>query len=131
MDFVVDANIIFATLIKDGETARLLLNENNRFFAPEYLLAEILEHRAEILSKTKRTSTEFDEIISILKNLINIIPQEEYISYEEQAQQISPDEDDFPYFALALKLQCPIWSNDKELKSQDKIRIYSTEDLIK
>ncbi|MEK6928390.1 MAG: hypothetical protein AABW65_00335 [Nanoarchaeota archaeon] len=33
-------------------------------------------------------------------------------------------------FALALKLDCAIWSNDKKLNEQDKVKIYSTEDLI-
>ena len=35
------------------------------------------------------------------------------------------------YFALALKLNCGIWSNDKKLKNQDKVKVYSTEDLLK
>lgn len=38
---------------------------------------------------------------------------------------------DSEYFALALKLNCAIWSNDKRLKQQDKIKVYSTEDLVK
>lgn len=35
------------------------------------------------------------------------------------------------YFALALKLKCPIWSNDKKLKEQNIITIYHTHELSK
>ena len=34
------------------------------------------------------------------------------------------------YFALALRRNSPIWSNDKKLKEQNKILIYSTKDII-
>jgi len=47
------------------------------------------------------------------------------------AEKISPDPNDLMYFALALKLKCPIWSNDKELKKQNEVIIYSTEDLTR
>jgi len=48
-----------------------------------------------------------------------------------EAEKISPDKDDVIYFALALKLNCAIWSNDKNLKEQNRIKIYSTSDLGK
>ena len=48
----------------------------------------------------------------------------------QMAEKITPDPNDAEYFALALKLGCGIWSNDKKLKEQDKIKIYSTSDLI-
>ena len=35
------------------------------------------------------------------------------------------------YFALALKLNCPIWSEDKALKKQSKVKVYSTSELLK
>ena len=44
---------------------------------------------------------------------------------------ISPDEKDTAYFALALKLKCAIWSNDKKLKEQDKVTVYNTGELMK
>lgn len=47
-----------------------------------------------------------------------------------RAKEISPDKNDIAYFALALKLKCPIWTNDKKLKDQDEIKVYSTSELI-
>jgi len=43
----------------------------------------------------------------------------------------TPDPDDMAYFALALKLNCAIWSNDKKLKEQDKVKVYNTHELSK
>ena len=54
-----------------------------------------------------------------------------FFDFIDGAERISPDPKDTSYFALALKLNCPIWSNDKKLKEQNKIKIYSTEEIVK
>ena len=52
--------------------------------------------------------------------------------YVDEAEEISPDPDDVAYIALALKLKCGIWSQDKALKEkQNKVQVYSTEDLAR
>jgi len=71
----------------------------------------------------------FFRLIEKLKRRIIIIPLEELIFYVEEAEDLTPDPDDMVYFALALKLNCIIWSNDKKLKEQDKIKVYSTHEL--
>lgn len=48
-----------------------------------------------------------------------------------KACKISPDLDDAVYFALAIKLNCPIWSNDKRLKQQNIVKVYSTHELAR
>ena len=53
------------------------------------------------------------------------------VLYVEEAEKLTPDPDDMAYFALALKLNCAIWSNDKKLKDQNKIKIYNTHELSK
>ncbi len=65
-----------------------------------------------------------------LKEVLTVIPKEEYISFFENAKTISPNEKDILYFALALKLNCGIWSNDKRLKEQNKILVYSTTEVM-
>lgn len=42
-------------------------------------------------------------------------------------RRVSPDIDDVLYLALALKLNCPVWSNDRKLKNQNAVRIYTQE----
>ena len=131
MDLIVDANILFAALIKDSTTSELLFHENLHLYAPEFLLEEFSKHKKEILTKTKRTEHQFEEILTTLKELITLIPKEEFRQNLEQANIISPDPDDAPYIALALKLKIPIWSNDKDLKKQKAVTIYTTQETYK
>ena len=67
--------------------------------------------------------------VLIIESDIAIIPKDETKAFLKKAQQISPDPDDVMYFATALKLQCSIWSNDKKLKDQNQIPVYSTHDI--
>jgi predicted nucleic acid-binding protein len=130
MKLVIDANILFAALIKDGLTAKLLINSNIKFYAPEYLLKEFLKYEAYILKKTKRSKQEFLEILKIYNQLITLIPKKEYDPYRFLAQGFCKDAQDIDYFCICLLLNCGLWSNEKLLKEQNKIEVYSTNDLI-
>lgn len=131
MDLVVDANVLFSILIKKGKTEELLFEEDLHVFAPEFIFEEFEKYKDYILNKTQRTKIEFDELMIVLKKRIKTIPNEETEKFISEAKQICPDEKDIDYFALALKMKCPLWSNDKLLKTQKIIKIYSTEDLVK
>jgi len=48
----------------------------------------------------------------------------------KEAKSISPDPDDSDFFALALKLNCPIWSEEKKLKKQLEVKVVNTSELI-
>ena len=122
MDVVVDANVIFAILIKDGFSYHLLFSERFHLFTPEYVFTEFEKHKEEILRKTERTSADLFKFIEILKRRISIVPLEELADYIGEAEKLTPDPNDMAYFALALKLNCAIWSNDKKLKEQDKLK---------
>jgi predicted nucleic acid-binding protein len=69
--------------------------------------------------------------LSLISLRIEFIPYSELKKFALEAEKISPDINDMEYFALALKLNCAIWTNDKKLKTQIKIKIYSTEELLK
>ncbi len=131
MNLITDANSVISALIKEGKSAEILLSFTLNFYTPEFILQEIEEHKEEILEKTHRIESEFDNLFGDIKKIINIIPKEDFEEYISEAKKISPDPDDVMYFALALKLNCAIWSNDKKLKEQTKIKVYSTGDLIK
>ncbi|MBN2517441.1 MAG: hypothetical protein JXB14_01210 [Candidatus Altiarchaeota archaeon] len=75
-----------------------------------------------------------EDVESVIKELfdvaeIMVIATPELDLFMEKARNLSPDPNDSEYFALALKLGCPIWSNDKALKKQDVVRVYSTKEL--
>ena len=131
MDLVVDANILFSALIRDSFTYNLLFSGSFHLFTPEYIFTELEKHKEEILKKTERSEEEFFRLLEILKRRIVIVPLEELVPYAGDAEKLTPDPDDMAYFALALKLNCAIWSNDKKLKEQDKIEVYNTHELSK
>jgi predicted nucleic acid-binding protein len=131
MNLIIDANILFSILIKGGKTEELLFQEYLYAYAPEFLLDEFQKYERIILEKTSRNHEEFKELVNTLKKRITMIPNEEIEPFLKEARKISPDKKDVKYFAAALKLNCAIWSNDKPLKNQGMIRIYSTKDLIR
>ena len=88
MDLVVDANIIFAALIKDSFSYYLLFSGRFHLFAPEYVFTEIEKHKEELLEKTERTTEEFYRLLEVLKRRINIVPLEELTEYVEKVNDL-------------------------------------------
>ena len=132
MKLVIDANIIFAALIKGGLTAELIISNELQLFAPEFLLEEFSKYQNQILEKTHRSKENFVNFVRILKEYITFIPQKNITPFLEKANAFSPDPKDSVYLALALALKSAVWSNDKKLKNeQNHIKVLSTEDLIK
>jgi predicted nucleic acid-binding protein len=131
MEFVVDANVLFSALIKDSLTANMLFEENVKLFTAEFMIEEFLKYEELLIEKSKRTREQFVQIMHMLKDIIISIPKDDYLEFMKDAKIISPDENDAAYFALALKLRIPIWSNDKRLKQQDKIKVYNTNEVFK
>ena len=132
MDLVVDANILISALIKEGAAAKLLFSDKFHLFTAEFILMEVAKHKSELLEKTERTVEDFEKVLDIFQKRISLIPLDELVPFIELADKISPDPDDVPYFALALKLNCSIWSNDKDLKeNQTVVRVYPTHELMR
>ncbi len=130
MELVIDANILFAALIKESTTATLVFSPFLKLYAPDFVVEEFMKYAELIQKKMKRTNVEFVTIMHMLHQIITVVPKEEYAKWMEEAKEISPDEKDVMYVALALKLRCGIWSNDSKLKEQNKVRIYSTKEMV-
>lgn len=131
MDLVIDANVLFSVLIKESFSYNLLFSGKFHLFTPEYVFTELEKHKEELVNKTERTTEEFFRLVETLKRRIVIVPLEELFPYVGEAEKLTPDPGDMAYFALALKLNCAIWSNDKKLKEQNKIKVYNTHELNK
>ena len=129
MRLVIDANVIFSALIKDSLSAELIFREEFELYAPEFLLEELVRYKETILKKTSRSEEDFIKTVGMLSRIITLIPQAEYSSFIARARFICPDRKDIAYIALASRLGCGIWSNDKALKQQKGVRIYFTSEL--
>lgn len=120
-----------ALVTTQGFTYDLIFNDKIRLSAPEYLLEEFEEHRGEIIEKSNLSEEDLQIFLSLISSRIEFIEKNEFKQFVEPASEITPDIDDTEYFALALKLNCAIWSNDKKLKQQDRVKVYSTAELTK
>ena len=129
MDLVIDSNILFAALLKDSGTSDILFK--HKLYAPEFIFVEFRKYKDYLKGKTKRTEENFNELFDLFERNVILIPKEEIESFIEKAEKVSPDEKDIVYLALALKLRCGLWSNDRDLKEkQIAVQVYSTEELI-
>ncbi|MBS3136019.1 hypothetical protein J4401_03590 [Candidatus Woesearchaeota archaeon] len=131
MNLVVDANIIFSVLIKSGKTEEILFESSLNLFSPEFIFEEFNKYKKEILEKTYRSESEFEKLMLIIKKKIATVSNEETEEYITGAEEISPDPKDVDYIALALKLKCGLWSQDKALSGQSRVKVYTTEELAR
>ena len=131
MRLVVDTNILFSFFNKNSFTRRLLENPNFNLISPEYSLEEIKKYSNLITSKTKISEKRFKESLRELKKIVKFIPQKRYLKFLRIAGEISPDFYDKDFLALCLKENSVLWSNDKILKNQNKVKVLSTEEILK
>lgn len=132
MKLVIDANILFSFFKKESFTRRFILsNPEIELFTSLFVFEELDKHKKEIKVKSKIDDKVYRLIRNELKDYVTILPLEKFKEYWVEAKQISPDYDDTEYFAVALALGCAIWSNDKKLKSQSRVMVFSTKELIK
>lgn len=130
MRVVVDTNILFSFFWEDSLTRKLLITSNFELISPEIAQGETERYSSEICKKLKITSREFKEQFKKLKEVIKFVKRGEYSQFLKEAESISPDKADVEFFALCLKYNCFLWSNDSALKQQEKIKVLSTEEII-
>ena len=131
MKLVVDTNVLFSFFKKDSTTRNIITSyEIFQLYTPEFCLKELEKLKNVICKKARISEKEFKEIFEILKVFVMPVPLEKYKKFLNKAKTISPDPDDIDIFALAIKLNCAIWSNDSRLKKQKKIKVFSTEEIV-
>lgn len=132
MRLVVDFNAVFSALVSKGVTHRVFEFNSKygtfEFVAPELLLEELESKKPKLLSLTKLSEDEYAIFLSAVISQISIFPVSEFVDKLKSAELINMD--DAPYIALALKLDCPILSGDKELKGQTKVKVLSPKELL-
>jgi len=135
MRLVVDANELFAGIIAKGKelqswTLDILFSDEVELFAPFRLLAELEKNRDEIRRKSGFSLQDFEVFVGVLKLRVRFIPLEQFLDKVPEAKELAPHLKDIEYFALALKLDCPIWAQEKAFKKQSRVKVFSTSELI-
>lgn len=132
MEMVVDTNVVVSACLKRSVVQELLFDRAFRFFAPEFVGAEIEKHKAEFMEKAGYSEKEFRAVLESVLSSISIVPGSKYEKCRKEVLGFSPDKDDWPFLALALHLEAPLWSFDKKLaEGQKRVKVISVEELLK
>lgn len=131
MKATVDANILFSSLIKRGITRRIWFEPELILYSPKFIYDELYKYENFLFKKFSGTKEEFEELSKKLLSKIRIIAHEELVPYMPASKSLIKDEKDLIYLACALKEDTIIWSNDKEFRKQNRIKIRTTEEMVK
>ena len=126
----VDANPILSAIIGGSARKVFIGDETISFYTTEFNFKEI-EKYIPVFSAKKSIPVE-DLYLALSIIPIIVCNEEFYKDKIKEAKELigKRDPDDIHLLALALKLNCPIWSNDKDFEGLGII-IYKTTDMIK
>ena len=136
---VLDANILIRAVL--GRRVLSLLEAyvgSTHFLAPEVAYTDASTHLPDILTRrgvpaelVKRVLEQ--EALPRLPMLVTTVPHDAYADLEPEARRRlrGRDEEDWPVVALAMRLNCPVWTEDQDLFgtgiptwTTDRIEIY-------
>lgn len=133
----VDATILFSFFNEKSarrHVIKKLPKMGCKLITPDFALEELIEDKERIRQFARIDEVGFMFLFSLLERKIEVYSQEKYEEFLSEAGNISPHGNDVhkddPYFALALSLNAPIWSDEKAFKNQSKVKVFSTSDLI-
>ncbi|MEB3861609.1 MAG: PIN domain-containing protein [Desulfurococcales archaeon] len=113
---VIDTNKILASILRPGRVREALFNQPAIIITPREAWAEAERHIEEI---TARKGIPRERIKGLLEDLKGelITPTGLQDAYIKTAKEIAGefDSDDWPFIALALQYNAPVWTNDREM----------------
>jgi predicted nucleic acid-binding protein len=130
---VIDSNVLFSALIRDSTTRKLILEYDGKFLFPSFIFSEMEKHKGMLISKSGIPKEEFDILLSIILAKVTIIPDSMLLKQKKKALILAKktDIDDLVFFACALSYKGSVlWSNDKRLKKQRKIKVLNTKEIM-
>ena len=130
MFVVVDANVVISLLIAKGSKHKLFFSDKFIPASPDWMLFEIGKYWKEISEKSKLPESALRSAFFGVRMQLKTFSLSEIKEFIKEGSIISPDPNDSEYFALALKLNCPLWSEDKLLKQQSKVEVLNTRELL-
>ena len=134
MKFVLDTSVFLKALIKKSVVRGIILDSNHEFLIPTYLAEETREHLEEVEEKSGLSSSEIESVMDALLARIRVVPADKVLSAWKESEGIMErvDKSDIPFVAAALSTECEgIWSDDRHLKRQDRVKVWTTKDVVR
>jgi len=117
---VIDTNVVFKALRLKYSSIRGVLNQGTyHFYAPKFLLTEIFRHKEKLLKNNTQFDEEFYEYLNLLFQRITFVNEDiisigNYMEAYRLCKDI--DEKDVPFVALAIQLNCVLWTYDQPIR---------------
>ncbi len=133
MRLVVDSNIVFAALLRDGVARALLIEPPFDLLSPEWMLVEIRKHREDIANRAGLMLEEIDALLTLVTERIKIVPRTDYDARLEEARRRihQSDPGDVPFLALTLARECDgIWTQNTRDYANGGVPIWTTANVV-
>ncbi len=117
---VVDTNVIFSALLKEGgHFAEVLLQTGHSFYVGESVLMELFSHKEKILRLSRLGDDDLARFyLALLRRLTmfkeDLIAPAHWRTARELCDGV--DASDTPHVALTLELDALFWTGDKRLR---------------
>jgi predicted nucleic acid-binding protein len=131
MKLVIDTNEIFSFFNPKSLARSMVMRRDMELYAPAFALEELLRIKPVIMRRFSVSGDNMELVLGLLRAFITFVDERDYAYMSDRARALSPDPDDADFLALALKLNCPLWSEDRLLKNQKAVEVYSTLELAK
>ncbi|MBU4352598.1 MAG: hypothetical protein KJ939_05990 [Nanoarchaeota archaeon] len=111
MEVVLDSNVLFRILISQGDILKLMFDIKLVIFAPARLKEEFLNNKEEILKKSGLSESKFNELASIMFDIIKLVSLNEYKQFLPKAKVLlGKHEKDEDFIALCLMKGIKLWT---------------------
>lgn len=131
---VLDANILMRAVL--GQRVRVLLEiyeEAVSFYSPDVCFDDARHYLQELFQKKKRDPEPGLAMLDRINGIVQLVDESLYASHEKLARERVEirDENDWPVAAVALLLELPVWTEDKDFFGSgiatwttDRVEIY-------
>lgn len=129
MKLVVDANVLFSALIREGATRRLWFRSQVELCAPAMIIVELIKYKKHISTKFSETES-LESLTEKVLSRVRIVGEDSLKPFIPAAKTLIEDPKDWIYLACALKEDAAIWTNDRHFMQQKRVKIRTTTELL-
>jgi len=124
---IVDASVLVACALSDGSSRRALFQATDvEFYVPEFILEELRRKTPKLLALSGLPPPVLTGLIDDLFGRVDVVPRWAYAGQMKEALELTRAagaEGDEDYVALALALEAPVWTYDKDFRRIRRIKV--------
>jgi predicted nucleic acid-binding protein len=123
--------VILSTLIGGKAAEDFVAAIDIEFITTSNIIAEVREYIPSLSRKKGLDDKAMEAVLSLLP--IRVYPRGLYVGKRPTALGLigERDPDDVELLALALAFDCPIWSNDNDLKDVAEAKVFTTAVMLR